>query len=384
MYDYFFPISQDLARFNMAKLQQNMRTAGVDAFVLQRGDNLRYVASLTPYDSFYLGHQQAVLLPVEGEPIVFATDRYAEVLQKSHWLKDIRSISSRPDHPAPVVVIDALNELNLTQAKIALDPFMNCIFARSLEKALDKAMFVDGDAILWEARRVKCDAEIAIIEEAVQIAEIGLRAGIDTIREGIRECELAGAIIDAVISAGGHGLYAVPAVVSSGERWERCEEFPTEKRIRRGELVNIDEGPLFKGYYGEFARMLLIGTPSEDQKKLYQTTYKAHRETIEAIRPGMTSADVAAVSKQIFQEKGYGKFAEYGIGHGLGMSSAEPPWISPNDATVLQAGMVIAVEPSVFLPGVGGCRFEDNVVVTDDGCRQLSRTEHPEMDKFFN
>ena len=242
---------------------------------------------------------------------------------------------------------------------------------------------MDGDEILWEARRIKSAAEIEIIEEAVQIAEIGLRAGIDTIREGIRECELAGAIIDAVISAGGHGLYAVPAVVSSGERWARCEEFPTEKRIRRGELVNIDEGPLFRGYYGEFARMLMIGKPNDEQKQLYQATYEAHRETIKSIRPGMTSPEVAAVSKRIFNEKGCSQFAEYCVGHGLGMSSAEPPWLSPDDTTELRPGMVIAIEPSVFIPGVGGCRFEDNIVVTDDGYRQLSRTEHPEIEKFF-
>ena len=91
----------------------------------------------------------------------------------------------------------------------------------------------------------------------------------------MRECELSGIIVGAVIAAGGQGLYAVPAIVSSGVRWERCEEFPSEKRIRRGELINIDEGPLYNGYYGEFARMLMIGTPTEDQKKVYQVTYKA-------------------------------------------------------------------------------------------------------------
>jgi Xaa-Pro aminopeptidase len=383
MYEYFFPISQELATRNAEKIQGLMREAKVDCFILQRGDNLRYIASLSPYDSFYLGHQQISILPVEGEPIVLATDRYATSLQKYHWLKDIRAISSRPDHPCPPVLLDVLKELKLDHAKIALDPFMNCIFSRSLERALDQAQFVDGDDILWDARRIKSPEEVEIIEEAVQIAEIGIRAGIETIREGIRECELAGAIIDAVISAGGHGLYAVPAVVSSGERWERCEEFPTEKRIRRGELVNIDEGPLFRGYYGEFARMLMIGEPGETQKQLYQVTYRAHRETIKSIRPGMTAADVAAVSKRIFEAEGYSEFAEYGVGHGLGMSSAEPPWLSPNDTTVLQPGMVLAVEPSVFVPGVGGCRFEDDIVVTEDGYRQLSRTEHPEIDKFF-
>jgi Xaa-Pro aminopeptidase len=383
MVDYFFPISQDLANHNSAKLQNLMSAAGVDCFIFQRGDNLRYIASLTPYDSFYLGHQQAAVLPVEGEPIIFATDRYAENLRQCHWLENIYTFSSRPDHPCPPILVDVVKELKLDRAKIALDPFMNCIFSRSLESALNQAQFIDGDEILWQARSVKSPEEIEIIEEAVQIAEIGIRAGIDTIREGIRECELAGAIIDAVISAGGHGLYAVPAVVSSGERWERCEEFPTEKRIRRGELVNIDEGPLFRGYYGEFARMLMIGKPDDDQKRLYQVTYRAHCETIKSIRPGMTAAQAAAVSKQIFEAEGYSEFAEYGTGHGLGMSSAEPPWLSPDDNTVLQPGMVLAVEPAVFLPGVGGCRFEDDIVVTEDGCRQLSRTEHPEAEKFF-
>jgi Xaa-Pro aminopeptidase len=372
-----------MTNFNTIKLQNLMKAAGVDGFVLQRGDNLRYIASLTPYDSFYLGHQQAAVLPAEGDPIILATDRYAESLRQHHWLKDIRAISSRPDHPCPPILVDVLKELKLDQAKIALDPFMNCIFSRSLERALDRAQFVDGDDILWEARKIKSPEEIEIIEEAVQIAEIGIRAGIETIREGIRECELAGAIIDAVISAGGHGLYAVPAVVSSGERWERCEEFPTEKRIRRGELVNIDEGPLFKGYYGEFARMLMIGEPDENQKRLYQITYRAHCETIKSIQPGITAADVAAVSKRIFKAEGYSEFAELGVGHGLGMSSAEPPWLSPSDNTILQPGMVLAVEPSVFVPGVGGCRFEDDIVVTEGSGRQLSRTEHPEIEKFF-
>ncbi len=384
MYEYFFPISQDLAMHNVSRIQELMRHANVDCFVLHRGDNLRYIAGLSPYDSFYLAHEQIGVLPVEGEPVILATDRYAGSLQKHHWLKDVRPLTSKADHPCPPALVEVLRDYGFTKATIALDPFMTCILARSLENDVPNARFVDGSDILWGARTVKSAEEIEIIEEAVQIAEIGIRAGIETLHEGIRECELAGAIIGAVIAAGGQGLYAVPAVVSSGERWERCEEFPTEKRIRRGEFVNIDEGPLYKGYYGEFARMLMIGKPGQDQRRLYQATYKAHTETIRAIRPGITAADITAVSKRILREEGFADFAEEGIGHSLGMSSAEPPWMSLADKTVIQPGMVLAIEPSVFVPGVGGCRFEDDIVVTEDGFRQLSRTEHPEFEKFFD
>ncbi len=384
MFDFLFPIDKALVEENVSRLQKQMLATQMDCLILQRGDNVRYVASLPAYDSFYLGHEHLAILPVEGEPVILTANRYAQFLQEHHWIKDIRPLTAKADHPCPPILLQVLEEYHLNTGTIGLDPFMNTVLSRSLIDKLPAATFRDGSKILWQTRMIKSDKEIEIIEDAVQIAEIGLRAGIDNLEEGMRECELSGIIVNAVIAAGGQGLYAVPAIVSSGERWERCEEFPSEKRIRRGELINMDEGPLYKGYYGEFARMLMIGPPSEDQKKLYQTTFKAHSEAIKAVRPGVTPADLVAITQRIISENGLERFAEDGIGHGLGMSSAEPPWITKRDTYPLQPGMFIAIEPSIFVPGVGGCRFEDNILVTEDGYRQLSRTEHPEIEKFFD
>jgi len=238
--------------------------------------------------------------------------------------------------------------------------------------------------LLFEARAVKTDAEIALIDEGLSVAELAIEAGIEAVEVGVRECEVSGTIMDAMISAGAAGAYALPAIVSSGVRWSRCQEYPSRKRIRRGEFVQLDEGPMWKGYYSELARMAFPGTPSDEQRSMYQATFAAHEAAIDAIEPGVTGREVYDAARDIFVEFGYEEWLTDGnIGHGIGVVAHEPPYVGPTADVTLEENMIVMIEPGLFRPDVAGVRFEDMVLVTDRGREVLSRTPHPDHEKFL-
>lgn len=378
-----FRVLEPVARENLELVQERMADASVDALIVNRSDNLRYLVGYGPYDSFSLSAEHGAVVTRTGEPTIVAAPRLAADLDERHWFADVDPFSAT-NGEAAATFATVLEERGVADGVVALDPHMEYRFARKLEASLPGCEFHDAGELLFEARAVKTDAEIALIDEGLSIAELAIEAGIEAVEVGVRECEVSGAIMDAMISAGAAGAYALPAIVSSGVRWSRCQEYPSRKRIRRGEFVQLDEGPMWKGYYSELARMAFPGTPSDEQRSMYQATFAAHEAAIDAIEPGATGREVYDAARDVFVEFGYEEWLTDGdIGHGIGVVAHEPPYVGPTADVTLEENMIVMIEPGLFRRGVAGVRFEDMVLVTDRGSEVLSRTPHPAHEKFL-
>lgn len=377
-----FRILEHVARENLEKVQGIMADADLDALVLNRSDNLRYLVGFGPYDSFSLSAEHGAVVTREGDPTLVVAPRLAADLEERHPFAEIVPFSTTTNEAAQTFA-SVLEERGVADGVIGLDPHLEYRFAKRLEEALSGAQLRDAGEVLYLARSVKSQKEIAIIEEGLSIAELGIEAGIEAIDVGVRECDVSGTIMDAMLSAGAAGAYALPAIVSSGIRWSRCQEYPSRKRIRRGEFVQLDEGPMWKGYYSELARMAMVGTPSDEQRAMYQATFQAHEAAIGAIEPGATGREVYDSARDVFAEYGYERWMSDGIvGHGIGVVAHEPPYIGPTEEVTLEENTVVMIEPGLFRRGVAGVRFEDMVLVTDGGPEVLSRTPHPDHEKF--
>lgn len=377
-----FRVLEPIARKNIEIVQESMDEADIDVLLVNRSDNLRYLTGFGPYDSFSLSAEHGAVIPRDGTPTFVAAPRLAVDLQERHWVEDVVSFPTTADGAADTFAT-VLEERGLADGVVGLDPHMEYRFAQKLETTLPGAQFRDAGDVLFQARTTKSDEEIALIEEGLSIAELAIEAGIEAVEVGVRECDVSGTIMDAMLSAGAAGAYALPAIVSSGVRWSRCEEYPSRKRIRRGEFVQLDEGPMWKGYYSELARMLFLGTPSDEQRSMYQATFQAHEAAIDAIEPGVTGRAVYDASRDVFAEFGYENGMTDGIiGHGIGVVAHEPPYIGPETDVTLEENTIVMIEPGLFRRGVAGVRFEDMVLVTSNGSKVLSRTPHPDHDKF--
>ncbi|QFU84428.1 M24 family metallopeptidase [Natronorubrum aibiense] len=375
-------VLEPVARENLELVQERMAESDVDALIVNRSDNLRYLTGYGPYDSFSLSAEHGVVVTRMGDPTIVVAPRLAADLDDRHWLADVVPFSTTKGEAAETFAT-VLEERDVADGVVALDPHMEYRFARKLEVSLPGCRLRDAGDLLFEARAVKTDAEIALIDEGLSIAELAIEAGIEAVEVGVRECEVSGTIMDAMISAGAAGAYALPAIVSSGVRWSRCQEYPSRKRIRRGEFVQLDEGPMWKGYYSELARMAFPGTPSDKQRSMYQATFAAHEAAIDAIEPGATGREVYDAARDVFVEFGYEEWLTNGdIGHGIGVVAHEPPYVGPTADVTLEENMIVMIEPGLFRRDVAGVRFEDMVLVTDRGREVLSRTPHPDHEKF--
>lgn len=147
---------------------------------------------------------------------------------------------------------------------------------------------------------------------------------------------------------------------------------PGEKRLEEGDFITMDFGCKYKGYCSDMTRTVVLGKASEKQKEIYQVVLKAQLAALDALKAGVTGKSVDQVARDIITEAGYGECFGHGLGHSVGLFIHENPRLAPTDDTVLQAGMIETVEPGIYVPGFGGVRIEDMVVVTEDGYRNLA------------
>jgi len=245
----------------------------------------------------------------------------------------------------------------------------------SLFQEVDKAVGSDRTRLadpLADARQCKTASELEVMRRVAAISEAGMGTILEQCRQGIRECEAAAAGEHVMRDMGADG-FCFSTVVSSGPELGLMRELTSDRRMELGDWVLIDMGCQRNGYNVEFARSCIIGAPTVEYMAAYHVVLGAQQAAVRRIMPGATARDIDAVAREFIAEAGYSQFCYQHItGHGIGTGVWEAPTIGPDSDERLLEGMVVAIEPGLFLPGVGGIRIEDLVVVRESGAELLT------------
>ena len=375
----------------LARVQAALRASPLDALLLWRDENVRYLTGLRAQiisgksallNGVFLADGRAPVLLCSGGEV----DRVRAVMP---WIEDARAI---PIMEAAGLVREAVRGTLaplVREAGAGAVGIDECAYAQvaALREALPGVALHDGDPLMQTCRVRKSAGELAVMEEAAAIAE-----GRDRGRAG-RPCGRACASstsparrcapCTAWVARLAH--LATP-FVASGERMGPPNRMATDKIVREGDLVFIDIGSMWNGYYSDLGRTTVCGKPSAEQRRVYRAVHAGLQAGTAAMRTGARTTDVAAVVTGAAREHGLAdRFLSLFIGHGIGMGANEPPYVGEQqpgaEEATLEEGMTLALEPLIWVPGVrggAGVRLEDTIAVTADGGRPLTRTAFDE------
>ena len=363
------------------------RRQELDALLVWKDENCRYLTDLRP--QLIAGKTTALngALLIEGKaPILFCSGGERDRVDRTMpWIEEVHTIPIIEEKALVVGMLDrilgpALQKHGLSDGKIGLDE-ANTVFVKALQAKFPKLLIEDGDTPMQQARMIKLPEEIALLEEATAIADAVTASGIAAIAEGVRECEVAGEAMRTLFRLGGEYAHVMTPFVASGENMAPPHRICSDKIIRHGDVVFIDIGANWNGYFGDVARTAICGEASDDQKKIYTAVYEGLKAGIAEMRPGRTNKDAADALIRTAAKYGFGdRFLSLFIGHGVGIGANEPPYIGETlpGAPVyeFEPGMVFAVEPLIWIEGVrggGGVRLEEQVLITESNPHVMSR-----------
>jgi Xaa-Pro aminopeptidase len=349
-------------RGRVPRLREQLDAAGCDAVVVTNLTNVRYLSGFTG---------SAGLLFVTADDAVLVTDdRYGE------QVTDQLTASGAPVRP--VVTTHAQKEAVAAVARgcrrIALEA---ASITWSRQRAFADAWFPDAELVPAESlvetlRLVKDPGEVARIERAAAIADTAFAAVRRRLLDGPTESEF-GLELDTEMRRRGAAERSFETIVAGGPNGARPHGRPGSRRIARGDLVIVDFGAIVDGYRSDMTRTTMVGEPSAEQARLLDVVTAAQAAGVAAVAAGVACRDVDQACRSVIVEAGLGDSFVHGTGHGVGLDIHEAPWVNTRAAATLAAGHVVTVEPGVYLPGLGGVRVEDTVLVTGSGARPLTR-----------
>ena len=330
----------------------------VDALLVTHLPNVRYLTG-------YTGSNGLLLLEASGEAAFFTDPRYriAAAAEVSCRIK----VSTGPILADVTALIrrTKLRRIGFERARLSYEQY---------EFLKSRCRLVPLTGLVEALRMIKSGEEIALIRRSVDTNSRAFEAAIRTIRPGrTSEMDLA-AEIDYRMRKLGAERPAFDTIVASGARSALPHAQPSATILRRNELLLIDMGAALAGYASDMTRVLFLGRPGSRIKRIYNAVLEAQLAAIDAVRPGVTAAQVDGTARRSLRKKGLEKAFVHSTGHGLGLEIHEPPRLGRADKTSLREGMTITIEPGAYLEGFGGVRIEDTVVVTRTGCEILTPT----------
>lgn len=240
------------------------------------------------------------------------------------------------------------------------------------EFSIARPELVPMDGVMGNIRKIKDDNEIDLIRKSVAIAEEAFTALREMIQVGLTENHLAGLLVSELRSRGAT-MESFPPIIATGPHSSLPHYRPGETPIQKDAPLLIDFGALYRGYCSDITRTLLLGRVDPKMKEIYRVVYQAQQEVLRFMRPGVTTLEADAIARDVISRAGYGPQFGHGLGHGLGREIHELPNLrktEPGDE--LRPGMVVTVEPGIYIKGLGGVRIEDDVLITHSGCEVLS------------
>lgn len=351
----------------VVRLQQEMERRGLDCLALVPGANLLYLSGL----SFHLSERPIVaLFPVDGPPAIVLPALEAPKLQ--HAACPFQAYPYTDEEGPTRAFQQACAALELADVRIGVEELrMRVMEARLLERYAPGCSLVPADAVMAALRVCKDADEVGRIRRAVAVVEGALRAVLAQIRVGMTEREVAGLLMVEVLRGGGEGVPFEPIVVA-GPNAASPHAVPTDRPLRPGETVIIDCGAVVGGYVSDITRTVALGGLPEEMVRVYEVVRQANEAGRAAVRPGRAAQEVDRAARAVVARAGYGDRFLHRTGHGLGLEVHEPPYIVEGNREPLRPGMVFTVEPGIYLPGRGGVRIEDDVLVTPEGAETLT------------
>jgi Xaa-Pro aminopeptidase len=367
---------EKMRRDRLGRARQAMANAGLDFLLLVRAENARYTTGIKRlyWPTIRLGGGPIVSLPLEGDPGVWITD--TDFASKAlRWVPEDRFRHAHDmdvDHDVEALADELLEMFgsDIEGARIGVDiwsPPMHDI----LPRRLSDATFVDGQGVMRQARQVKTAEEIACMKMGYVISEAGMQAALDVLKPGIRECELVGACFEKFWQLGSETTQC-SEVVNSGPGSFPYRRFHTDRIVQAGDMVNMDFGACYNGYFGDFCRAFVCGRrPSREQTDWLQRAYDVQMRALDAIQPGVSPAELCR------------ELDRTSLGHGIGIAAFEPPHLRGSDEFVIQPGMTFSVTTPMDLgsPAAGGVHLEDEIVITETGCEVYSTYPYTAIDE---
>ena len=345
---------------NLHKLQSIL--TDVDALLLSSQVNRRYAAG---YDI-----AEGVAVIGRGESFYFTDSRYIEAAQNNLQGFTVREVNRENTYAARInAALEALGTetLGMEEEHLTHGEFLR------YEKSLH-AKLLPYQKQISAFRHVKEDWEVETMVKAQKIADRTFGEMLSVIRPGMTEKELAAELIGRLYRNGADAL-SFPPIVVSGPNTSLPHGVPGDRELQYGDFVTMDFGCVVDGYCSDMTRTVALGFVSEEMSHVYEIVLQAQAAGIAATRAGVTGREVDAAARSFIEQAGYGPYFGHGYGHSLGLEIHEAPNCSPSNDSPLPAGAVCSAEPGIYLPGKFGVRIEDVVVVTEDGCVNL--TESP-------
>lgn len=342
---------------------------GLDAFIALQ--NTRYLAGTAA--------AKAVIVPADGAPVLICSRLELDQAKREGWIRDVRAFSrwkaplrrgERVSFCEPwQLVADCMRELH---ARAVGYDRGGREFVRKL-RAAHAASYRELPELMLDLRKIKSKEEVTLLRRAAKMAVNGMRCAMGSAEVGRTELEIAAEAEREMRIAGSEGT-PFPTIVASGRNSWLPHASATRKRLKRGELVVIDLGATCEGYVSDMTRTFAL-SPTGKQLKLIEIVKRAQASGIARVRDGMKAREVDRAARAVISRSGYAKFCPHGMGHGVGMEIHEPPGLAPDSKDILRKGMVITVEPGVYVPRVGGARWEDMVLIKARETRILTSWE---------
>ena len=346
---------------NLSRLRSKMSESGIGALLVSDIANVKWLTGFTGSSGMVLVTESAARFVTDSRYTLQAEEQVKDM--PTHWFQSPVSLD---EFLAKNIAEMGVAELWFEGASVTYATF------DSWRDKFAGVQLRNSSDIIARLRMVKSPGEVEFIRQACGVADACFDHIKRLIQPGVREWDI-NLDLEFFIRRSGYELGFEPIVVS-GERSARPHGKASEKKLEVGDFVTMDFGAKVEGYCSDITRTVVVGEATDRHREIYNQVLKAQLAALEMMRPGVKAAEVDKKAREVFDELGLAKYFGHGLGHGLGSVVHDTGRMSPSSTDVLEAGQVWTVEPGVYIPGFGGVRIEDDVVVTDGGIEILTHS----------
>ena len=343
----------------LTKLRETLTTDGLDAILITQPENRRYLSGFTG--------STGVLL-ISQDQAVLATDfRYYEQVEKQAPDFRLAKVTARFETLLPELIQQVgAKTVGFESAHLTVEQH------REWREVAEDFELLPTKELAQKIRAIKDEGELGKIKKAIALADQAIAHIADFIEPGMTEKEVAWEL-EVFMRTHGAEKLAFDIIVGSGPNGAMPHATVSERVIQAGEPIVIDLGAMVDGYNSDLTRTICAGRPDDKFQEIHAIVLEAQLTAERSIRPGMQGKQADDIARQVIEEAGYGENYGHGLGHGVGLAVHEKPGVGRLSEDVLEPGMVFTVEPGIYLPGWGGVRIEDIVVMREDGVEVLTQ-----------